>query len=225
MRKSGLVFFPLLLLGYFMPENIHHSRLKPEGVQIDGPYILYKKDIVYANYIFDNNGEKWVETDKENISDKKNLTLHVSTFFPGQTFEVQLKDQLQVEKSEYTDVDKIFAISDIEGDFHAFTQLLEIGKVIDEKFNWTFGDGHLVLVGDFLDRGPQVTEVLWLIYSLEEKAKAAGGYVHFILGNHEIMNLSGDLRYVSKKYLDNARLMHKTLKSLLIKILKLEGGL
>jgi hypothetical protein len=49
--------------------------------------------------------------------------------------------------------------------------------------------------------------VLWLIYSLEEKAKAAGGYVHFILGNHEIMNMSGDLRYVQSKYKENAVLL------------------
>ena len=46
-----------------------------------------------------------------------------------------------------------------------------------------------------------VTEVLWLIYSLEEKAKAAGGYVHYILGNHEIMNMSNDLRYVQNRYM------------------------
>ncbi len=45
-----------------------------------------------------------------------------------------------------------------------------------------------------------MTECLWLIYSLEEKAKAAGGYVHFILGNHEIMNMQGDFRYVQDKY-------------------------
>lgn len=53
----------------------------------------------------------------------------------------------------------------------------------------------------------QVTECLWLIYSLEEKAKVAGGYVHFILGNHEIMNLNGDARYLHKKYRINTSLV------------------
>jgi hypothetical protein len=85
---------------------------------------------------------------------------------------------------------------------------LQAGGVIDSNFNWTFGNGHLLLVGDFVDRGSQVTEVLWLIYSLEEKAKAAGGYVHYILGNHEILNLSNDLRYVNPKYFHDAKLMH-----------------
>jgi hypothetical protein len=65
------------------------------------------------------------------------------------------------------------------------------------------------LTGDFFDRGEQVTEVLWLIYSLENKADKAGGHVHFILGNHEIMNLNGDIRYVHKKYIGNALLLNR----------------
>ena len=65
----------------------------------------------------------------------------------------------------------MFVVSDIEGEFKAFRQLLQGNNIIDENFNWTFGNGHLVLTGDFVDRGTLVTEVLWLIYSLEEKAK------------------------------------------------------
>jgi hypothetical protein len=57
------------------------------------------------------------------------------------------------------------------------------------------------VVGDIFDRGDQVTECLWLIYRLEHEAKAAGGRVHFILGNHEMMALRGDHRYVNPKYL------------------------
>lgn len=79
-----------------------------------------------------------------------------------------------------------------------------VNGIIDESFNWTFGEGHLIINGDVFDRGKQVTECLWLIYSLEEKAKLAGGYIHFILGNHELMNLSGNLSYVKEKYLQNS---------------------
>jgi hypothetical protein len=57
------------------------------------------------------------------------------------------------------------------------------------------------------DRGQQVAECLWLIYFLEDKAKTAGGYVHFLLGNHEIMNLNNDLRYMKDKYRNNSRLL------------------
>ncbi|MBK6929654.1 MAG: metallophosphoesterase [Saprospirales bacterium] len=52
-----------------------------------------------------------------------------------------------------------------------------------------------------------VTEVLWLIYKLEPEAEAAGGKVHFILGNHEVMNLCGEYGYVRNKYLENAQLI------------------
>jgi len=76
---------------------------------------------------------------------------------------------------------------------------------MDKRFNWTFGSGHLVICGDLFNRGRNVTEFLWLLYRLEDKAKAAGGYVHVILGNHDIMNLSGDLRFVDRKYLLSAR--------------------
>jgi len=76
--------------------------------------------------------------------------------------------------------------------------------VINENFEWTFGNGHLVLNGDFFDRGINVNECLWLIYKLESEAEMHGGKVHFILGNHEIMVLQNDLRYVRQKYFDNA---------------------
>jgi hypothetical protein len=103
----------------------------------------------------------------------------------------------------------MLVISDIEGNFTALRTLLQGNGVIDDNFNWTFGKDHLVLVGDFVDRGTMVTEVLWLIYMLEEKAKVAGGYVHFILGNHEIMNMSNDLGYVDQRYIQHAQLMNK----------------
>ena len=205
-----IVFLPFLLVALMLHnEKLNFLVVKDPAYQDDGPYVLYKKDQVLAYYIMNSNGEKSVQTDKIVLTSKEKLPLHVGTGIQYQTFPVQLKAQLQNEKSEYEDVSKLFAVSDIEGDFISFRKLLETGGVIDENFNWTFGNGHLVLTGDFLDRGQQVTEVLWLIYSLEEKAKAAGGYVHYILGNHEIMNLSGDIRYVSQKYLDNARLMQK----------------
>ena len=108
----------------------------------------------------------------------------------------------------------MLVISDIEGNFAALRELLQANGVIDENFNWTFNKDHLVFVGDFVDRGMMVMEVLWLIYSLEEKAKAAGGYVHFILGNHEIMNMSGDLRYVQDRYPEHAALMNRTYRQL-----------
>jgi hypothetical protein len=120
-------------------------------------------------------------------------------------FSFKLKQGLDNEPSVYDKPGKILAVSDIEGNFQPFSRLLIKNNVIDKYFNWKFEDGHLVIVGDCFDRGEQVTECLWLIYMLEEKAKKKGGKVHFILGNHEIMNFNGDWRYVHPKYAEQIR--------------------
>ena len=205
-------FLPLLLVGFIFPDSGFRSvynKNMTSTTPYDGPYVLYKNDQVFIKTVFDDGGVKSVTLDSVNISQKATLSLTVATDEPGKTFSVQLKSQLQNEKSEYKKVNKQVVISDIEGNFGAFRKLLQNAGVIDSGYNWIFGDGHLVLTGDFFDRGDQVTEVLWLIYSLEDKAKAAGGHVHFVLGNHEIMNLSGDLRYLHPKYVQNIGLLNE----------------
>jgi len=191
----------------------HQEPMDPRSsipaTTIDGPYVLYRNDSVFVKYIENNSGIKLVRTDSTSIASKSNINLEVNTDIPGKTFNVQLKPKLVNEKSDYNGIKKMLVISDIEGNFEAFRKLLQANQVIDENFNWTFNKDHLVLVGDFVDRGMMVTEVLWFIYMLEEKAKAAGGYVHYILGNHEIMNMSDDLDYVQQRYLQHAALMNK----------------
>jgi len=201
-------FLPLLVAGFLLQDNSIIDGISSPS-RYDGPYVLYKNDKVYVNYIFDDKGVKTVQTDSVPVSEKNHLVLKIATDIPGKEFSVQLKSKLHNEKNDFRKVSKQLAISDIEGTFSAFRKLLQGNNVIDDNFNWTFGDGHLVLTGDFFDRGDRVTEVLWLIYSLEEQAKAAGGYVHFVLGNHEIMNLNGDLRYVHSKYMGNAGLLNE----------------
>lgn len=99
-------------------------------------------------------------------------------------------------------VPRFLAVSDMHGDFPHFSEILLASGVMDDSFGWTWGDGHLVVLGDVMDRGPAVTECLWLVYLLAQQAERAGGAVHFVLGNHELMVLSGDLRYVHEKYMD-----------------------
>ena len=120
-------------------------------------------------------------------------------------FTVPLKKGYKTEKSEYREPARLFVVSDIEGQYDTLKQLLWNAGVMDKQFNWIFGKGHLVIAGDVFDRGDRVTETLWLIYALEEKAQKAGGYVHYILGNHELMNMNGDHRYVHPKYIELAK--------------------
>ena len=95
---------------------------------------------------------------------------------------------------------RLLAVSDLEGNMQTLVSFLRNNKVIDEDGHWAWGDGHLLFNGDIVDRGEQVTEILWLIRRLEREAQAAGGQVHFVLGNHEAMVMAGDLRYIHPKY-------------------------
>ncbi|MGB5341984.1 MAG: metallophosphoesterase [Thermoanaerobaculia bacterium] len=97
---------------------------------------------------------------------------------------------------EWTDVSRIVAIGDVHGSYDKLVSLLEGTGVVDKALEWNGGSTHLVFIGDLIDRGPQELEVLDLVRRLEEEAPAAGGQVHMLLGNHEVMNLVRDLRYV-----------------------------
>jgi cytochrome oxidase Cu insertion factor (SCO1/SenC/PrrC family) len=174
----------------------------------DGPYILHKGD---WTTVYSISGGLLVDTQLEKTA---MLSFQVQTDKLGKSFTVSLKKSLSIEPCEFKNPGKLFALSDIEGNFEALRKLLQANKIIDENYNWIFGNGHLVFAGDMFDRGSQVTECLWLIYDLEEKAKAKGGYVHFILGNHEIMNLQGDDRYAQYKYKENADLIGTTITQL-----------
>jgi len=94
--------------------------------------------------------------------------------------------------------DRIVAISDIHGAFDAMVETLQQANVIDDEHAWSGGNTHLVIVGDILDRGPKSRAAMDLLMRLESQASAAGGKVQVVIGNHESMNLIGDLRYVSR---------------------------
>jgi hypothetical protein len=92
---------------------------------------------------------------------------------------------------------RVIAIGDIHGAYSDFVSLLQELEVIDDATNWRGGETHLVSLGDLIDRGPGSREVVELLMKLDHQAAAAGGAVHVVLGNHEVMVMSGDFRYVS----------------------------
>jgi hypothetical protein len=91
----------------------------------------------------------------------------------------------------------LVAIGDVHGDFDDFCSILQRVGLIDGQRHWTGGNATFLQLGDLIDRGPKPREVLDLMQSLDEQSAKAGGQVVALLGNHEMMNLMGDLRYVS----------------------------
>jgi len=98
----------------------------------------------------------------------------------------------------YDGAERIVAMSDPHGAYDAMLQTLGHAGIVDSDGNWAGGTTYLVITGDMLDRGADSRAIMDLVMRLESEATAAGGKVLLTLGNHEVMNLVGDLRYVSK---------------------------
>lgn len=182
------------------------------GFATDGPYVRRNPDGTFEckRVFVDEKGTRVVV--EQLPKSKTTFELAVPEFAVPLT--VTLRAPAEPEATRFPAPQRLFVLSDIEGNLPALLRLLRAGGVVDERLNWTFGKGRLVFLGDMFDRGLQVTECLWVLYELEARAKAAGGAVHFVLGNHEVMNLTGDLRYVRRKYQQNALLMLESLEEL-----------
>ena len=112
---------------------------------------------------------------------------------------------------------RIIAIGDLHGDYDLTIDCLKLAKLIDDNLNWIAKPKNTIVVqiGDQVDRcrpepgkkctDPDTTpndegrdiDILELFNELHKKAKKYGGGVYSLLGNHEIMNVDGDLNYVS----------------------------
>jgi hypothetical protein len=113
--------------------------------------------------------------------------------------EVELKPLVTQDKAILQNIDSIFVVGDVHGRYDQLINLLQKSHIVNSELQWIAGKSNLIFLGDLFDRGDDVTKVLWFIYSLEENAKKNGGNVHLVLGNHEIMTMTKDLRYISKK--------------------------
>ena len=97
----------------------------------------------------------------------------------------------------WTGVDRIVAVGSVHGNYGRFVSILQTAGLIDGETNWSGGTAHLVQTGDVVHLGPHSKRVIDLLMKLQEQSRAAGGNVHALIGNHEVMNLTGDLRYVN----------------------------
>ena len=180
---------------YVFAQQTEGIRDSIAGLLDDGPYVYWQHPT--SAIVFYNCAGEIIKREFEYPG-----TLRFDGFCSDSniTYILPVKAPL-IEPFAYEGVSKIFAISDIHGEYNYFEDILLNRGVIDGNLHWDWGDGHLIIVGDVFDRGDGVTECFWLIYRLEQEARKSGGRVHFLLGNHELMVLRGDLRYVHKEYI------------------------
>ena len=97
---------------------------------------------------------------------------------------------------QWNGVDRVVAFADVHGAYAELLALLRETGIVDAEDRWAAGQAHLVSLGDLLDRGADSRKVMDLLMRLQGEAQAQGGQMHVVLGNHEAMNILGDLRYV-----------------------------
>lgn len=89
----------------------------------------------------------------------------------------------------------IIAIGDLHGDYSAWLAIARDSHIVDASGHWNGGRAVLVQLGDITDRGPDSLKIITDLRRLQKEAAKAGGKVIVMLGNHEAMNVIGDLRY------------------------------
>ena len=190
MKRSHYLSFLIFCL--LVINNLVVCQDNQTKLLFDGPHIFYNNDSLYIKYYDDG------------ITKTFHIKMEETTIFHGflqdSTNLYIIPKQFEIPPDKYLNVENLFVVSDIHGQYKIFKELLLSHNIIDQNNSWIWGNGHLVIIGDVFDRGDEVHEALWLIYNLEQQAKKMGGAVHFLLGNHEVMVLQDDLRYVNSKY-------------------------
>ncbi|MCG8578688.1 MAG: metallophosphoesterase [Bacteroidales bacterium] len=167
--------------------------LSDQGIS-DGPYVFLDDEQATI---------KWISNDAlytKDIGIADDIQMHGEVNYQ---FNIeQLHALVLNQRDTYSNVSNLAVLSDIHGQYDLFIRLLKASSIIDSNGNWNYNDGHLVIIGDAFDRGDKVTETLWHILKLADQASQKGGGVHYLLGNHDIMVLNADLRYINEKYND-----------------------
>jgi hypothetical protein len=92
---------------------------------------------------------------------------------------------------------RIVAVGDLHGDYAAWIDIARDARLIDAANHWAGGRTVFVQTGDIVDRGADSLKIIRHLQQLEGEARRAGGRVIVLLGNHEAMQVIGDLRYVT----------------------------
>ncbi len=197
------LLYSVKTLAYFEPDSIDPASIRV-GSYIEGPHIKYASPNRLEAFYIKHDSLK----NKTKIIRKyfryKNDTIRFQGFAGTDISDYIIPRQIKPQSGLIESKGRVAVFGDIHGQFDSMIDMLRYNQIIDENNDWIWGDGQVVFTGDVFDRGDKVTECLWLLFKLEMQAHKKGGNVHLLLGNHEMMALLFDNRYVDKKYIHAA---------------------
>ena len=91
---------------------------------------------------------------------------------------------------------RLVAIGDLHADLENARRAFRLAGAIDDRDAWIGGNLVVVQMGDLVGRGTEDRQVLEFVLAVQDKARAAGGTVHVLLGNHEVFAARPDHRWV-----------------------------
>ena len=152
-----------------------------EPLSADGPYILYT-----------DSGVRVIQVDSRGRISDKVLPEVPSSFTVTDhrgkvSFEVSLRPTVRQAWRDTRQPERLFVMSDPHGKLDCVISLLS-------------ANGVIVTEAPVGYRGDDAVQIYWLFYKLQQEAEDAGGRVTMLLGNHEPMEFSGDMRYATPKY-------------------------
>lgn len=165
---------------------------------VDGPYLIWESGHWVARSVAaDAAAPKSVE---QRLKPGDSFTVARVGSMPAFNVRVREREDIAPDAVELARGTPLFVIADTHGQYEILGELLRKHRIVDDQLRWSFGKGRVVVLGDVFDRGPNQIEILWLFYALQAQAAEQGGGFHLVLGNHEAMVLSGDLRYLNPRY-------------------------
>jgi Calcineurin-like phosphoesterase len=172
---------------------------------VDGPYVMRGTDGKLESWTIES-ADATVTRQVRPVAVGEQLVVPAVGSLPAFTVKLRKPAEVAAATVSLAAAVPLLVVADTHGEFEILADMLRAQRVVNERFGWSFGRGHLVVLGDVFDRGEHQLEILWLLYELEAQARAAGGGAHLLLGNHEVMVMSGDLRYMQPKYARTAQL-------------------
>ncbi len=90
----------------------------------------------------------------------------------------------------------MYVLGDLHGDIQAAQAAMALTGATNANGEWIGRNLTVIQTGDLIDRGPEDRKVLDWLAQLEQQAPKANSTLHLLNGNHELMNVDGDFRYI-----------------------------